>query len=268
MPQRPSAERRLAERRTPTPRRAAPHRRSGRYRRGRDPNVVSDAVKQERRSAIDRRTGGRRAGRRLRRFDRRVGNRRLGITAVFLREEILRIRESLSKSTMKVQCPSCNGPLALRSPMARNGSTLREVRCAPCRRSVTITDYGVSRILVVDDEEVIRDTLRTIFTRAGHEVARAPDGEVGLRYYGENPADAVFIDMVMPVMGGLEFIRQCRKVFPDARIVAMSGTRRYAARDPLAMARQLGAAQILRKPFTADQVLSVLDEVLELDRAS
>jgi len=68
----------------------------------------------------------------------------------------------------------------------------------------------VARILVVDDEPAQRFALRRIFERAGHEVIDAGEGAAALRAVRESPPDLVVTDMMMPVMGGDEFIRRLR----------------------------------------------------------
>lgn len=258
MSQEPGMERREGERRKVQARRCSPARRSGRRQRKRQHQVH---VEHERRSGSDRRSTTGPGGRRRRRFDRRVGDRRQN-EAAFSRREIGMIREIFSNPRAPIACPRCDQPLSIRTPVARNGSTLRDVTCSSCHRHVTIADYTIAQMLVIDDHALVRGALQKILASAGHEVIGVPDAEAGLESYREIPADVVLVDMLIPETDGLEFIRRCRKEFPDARIVALAGQRRYRAGDPLAMAKSLGPVTILREPFTQEQVLWVLDEAL------
>jgi len=72
----------------------------------------------------------------------------------------------------------------------------------------------------------------------------------------------VLLEMVMPDMSGVEFMRKLQREFPGARVIAMAGQRRHGAPDPLASAQRLGANHILRKPFTPPELLRALDLVL------
>jgi CheY-like chemotaxis protein len=84
-------------------------------------------------------------------------------------------------------------------------------------------DLFVARILVVDDDKVIRLLLRTLLERWGHSVVEAENGDEGLRYYRAAPTDLVITDIQMPVMDGLQMIKELRGDFPTAKIIAISG---------------------------------------------
>ena len=116
--------------------------------------------------------------------------------------------------------------------------------------------------MVVDDEAIVRDALAIVLSKAGHEVDEAGNAESGLRSYAQHPADVVVVDMHMPGLDGIEFIRRLLRLDPAARVVAMAGPRRHGSPDPLVMAKRLGAAHILRKPFPPNEVLGVMREVL------
>ena len=84
-------------------------------------------------------------------------------------------------------------------------------------------DLVVARILVVDDDKAVRLLLRTVLERRGHSVVEAENGDEGLRYYRVTPADLVIVDIQMPVMDGLQMIKELRGDFPTAKIIAISG---------------------------------------------
>ncbi len=259
MSQQPPIERRKRERRQLAARRAAPARRTGQRKRRPGRQVE---VEQERRTGKDRRIPLRRGGRRRRRFDRRVGDRRER-PAAFSRRQIAQIRQLVADPRIPKTCPHCQATLTISASTARHGSTGRDVICTTCHRRVTIVDYTIAHILVIDSNNIVRGALRKLLANAGHEVTGAPNAEAGLASYRTSPADVVLVDMMTPDTNGLEFIRLCRKEFPQARIVAMPGQRRAATPDPLPLATSLGVVQTLRKPFASGEVLQVLDELLK-----
>jgi DNA-binding NtrC family response regulator len=115
------------------------------------------------------------------------------------------------------------------------------------------------RILVIAEKASVRDAIREALAEVGHEVVGAADASVGLWAYQQNPADVVFIDiMVAGRMKASEFIRQIHKYSLDAHVIAVSGRSSYGGRDPLMLARELGAFQTIRAPFSQSQLLEVL----------
>jgi two-component system chemotaxis response regulator CheY len=118
------------------------------------------------------------------------------------------------------------------------------------------------RILVVDDDQHFRDMLIRVLEDAGHEVTHAANGEEGLRAYRAAPPDAVVIDLVMPGKEGIETIMQLKREFPAARVIAMSGGGRRGNTSYLEVAGKLGASRMLAKPFTIEQILGVIDDLL------
>lgn len=114
-------------------------------------------------------------------------------------------------------------------------------------------------VLVIDDEAGAREAVQQMLESAGHEVVPATGGREGLEKYRINPPDLVLVDLFMPEFDGFETILLLRREFPNAKIVAMSGN--IAAGAMLSVARRLGSAAVLEKPFTLEQLLITLDEV-------
>jgi two-component system cell cycle response regulator CpdR len=81
----------------------------------------------------------------------------------------------------------------------------------------------VARILVVDDDKALRLLLRAMLERRGHSVVEAENGDEGLRCYQAEPTDLVITDIQMPVMDGLQMIKELRGAFPMAKVIAISG---------------------------------------------
>jgi len=122
----------------------------------------------------------------------------------------------------------------------------------------------VPRILLVEDDDAVREILRKALVAAGHEVDEASNGDVAVAYYRRQAADLVITDLVMPEKDGLETIMELRRMDPSVRIVAMSGGGRTLGPGQLYLesARALGARQILSKPFTVGALLRAVAAAL------
>jgi two-component system chemotaxis response regulator CheY len=117
-----------------------------------------------------------------------------------------------------------------------------------------------ARILIVDDSSLARRTLRQILEREGHVVEDAADGAQAIERYFINRHDAVFLDMVMEGMYGLEVLRKILELNPGARVVVATADIQLATRDEV---KGAGAAAIINKPFNQAEIARVLAEVLE-----
>jgi CheY-like chemotaxis protein len=104
--------------------------------------------------------------------------------------------------------------------------------------------------------------MHRMLASAGYDVQDASNGKSGLASYRQRPTDLVLTDIVMPDMEGLEVIRELRRTDPDVRIIAMSGGGIAAAGQYLELARTFGAGSMLDKPFTQEQLLTVVAEAL------
>lgn len=101
-------------------------------------------------------------------------------------------------------------------------------------------------VLIVDDQDMVRRTLRMALESEGLTVSEAADGEQALLIYNRAPTDVVVIDIVMPNKEGIETIFELRRLSSAVKIIAMSG--RDTA-EFLEMAKKLGADHVLHKPF-------------------
>ena len=119
----------------------------------------------------------------------------------------------------------------------------------------------MARILLIDDEALVRETLRITLVKAGHAVTTARNGAEGLEIFASEPADLVVTDILMPEKEGIETILSLRKVDPAVGIIAISGGDR-SGYDVLDIARRLGADRILWKPFAREELLAAVDELL------
>lgn len=119
------------------------------------------------------------------------------------------------------------------------------------------------RVLVIDDNQDVRDLIQFILEGAGYAVELAPDGEAGLRSQRARPADVVITDIFMPNQDGLETIARLREEYPRVRVIAMSGGGGSAIKGGryLSTAREIGAHVLLPKPFGLDQLLRAVGDV-------
>ena len=118
----------------------------------------------------------------------------------------------------------------------------------------------MARILVIDDDREMRAMLKVSLMLEGHEVVMAANGKEGFAHYQGQAADLVITDLYMPDQECLETIRQFRKSFPEARIIAMSGG--TAAETMLSISKKLGAVESLQKPFEQHEFFAVVNRVL------
>jgi two-component system, chemotaxis family, chemotaxis protein CheY len=114
-------------------------------------------------------------------------------------------------------------------------------------------------VLVVDDQDQIRQLIRETLEQAGYEVDVACDGREALERYRLKSADLVIMDLLMPNQDGLEGIMTLRREFPDSRVIAMTGgTDMVGVLNFWDIARVFGANRMLQKPF---EIKDLLDAV-------
>jgi DNA-binding response OmpR family regulator len=124
----------------------------------------------------------------------------------------------------------------------------------------------MARILVMDDDDVLRGALRVVLEAAGYDVLDAGDGEAGLRLQREQGADLVLVDIFMPKRDGLGVIQALRASDAQPKIVAMSGGGHTGQQEVLTSATAVGASRTLRKPFQPRELLTAIREVLNESR--
>ena len=120
----------------------------------------------------------------------------------------------------------------------------------------------MARILVVDDEPSMRDLVALVLELDKHDVVTARDGNTALEEIEKTEFDLVITDLVMPDREGIETIINLRKSRPGLKVIAMSGGGFGSAGDYLEIAASVGAARTLAKPFSNDQLLKTVREVL------
>ena len=127
-------------------------------------------------------------------------------------------------------------------------------------------------ILIVDDEEDIRDALKMVLERAGYEVRVASDGNQAMELQRKEPAQLIITDIIMPEKDGVHTIKDLRREFPAVRIIAISGG---GGVDPiaykpgaitttayLAAASEVGADRVFSKPFDREDLIQAVQNLL------
>jgi DNA-binding response OmpR family regulator len=129
-------------------------------------------------------------------------------------------------------------------------------------RSRTNEELQVTRVLVADDDREIRAVLKLSLEEAGYEVEAVADGKHAVRAHQERPADLLITDLFMPETDGLETVGYFRARHPRMPIIAISGWKAGQKADHLRVAQVAGADAVLRKPFTMDELLDRLQDLV------
>jgi len=124
---------------------------------------------------------------------------------------------------------------------------------------------GEETILLVDDEELLRDIGKEILEQFGYAVVTAPDGETALKLYAERKQEIslVILDLMMPGMGGKQCLEQLLATASDTKVVIASG---YSVNGPAKATLKAGAKGFIKKPFELKQMLKVVREVLDQEK--
>ncbi len=121
----------------------------------------------------------------------------------------------------------------------------------------------MARILLIDDDHAVRTMLRLTLIHFGHTVFEACNGREGLEMFKHANADLVITDIVMPEKEGLEVLIELqKKQVPPVKIIAISGGGRQKAKDYLRLAKLMGAAKVLAKPFSNEVLMAAINELL------
>jgi len=121
----------------------------------------------------------------------------------------------------------------------------------------------MARVLLVDDEALVLQLFEAVLQEEHHDVTTAGDGNAAMAALARGTFDVVVTDIVMPDKEGIEMIIEMRKLKPDLPIIAMSGGGRGSSTDYLEMAALLGARKTLAKPFSTQELIDAVSEVLQ-----
>jgi two-component system response regulator AtoC len=121
----------------------------------------------------------------------------------------------------------------------------------------------MARILVCDDQEMMRDSLASTLAREGHEVTAASDGTVALQRLSAARFDLLITDLKMPRMTGIELLGEAKKLRPEMPVIMMTA---FATVQTAVEAMKLGAYDYIQKPFDGDEIKILVDRTLEHNR--
>jgi nitrogen regulation protein NR(I) len=119
------------------------------------------------------------------------------------------------------------------------------------------------RVLIIDDDESVREALKDFLEEKEFEVTTAPNGSLGIELLKENGFDILLVDLMMPGMGGLDVIREISVLHITTPVIMVTA---YASVQTAVDAMKLGAFDYVTKPFIPDELLIVINRTIELSR--
>jgi CheY-like chemotaxis protein len=122
---------------------------------------------------------------------------------------------------------------------------------------------GSERILAVDDEPIVLQTMATVLSCLGYQVDCAKSGEEAVEFVRQHDVDLILLDMIMPGINGAETFRRIKAIKPAQKAVVLSG---YADPTVLAEARRLGISQYLMKPAPVAAIATAIRGALDPQR--
>jgi len=121
----------------------------------------------------------------------------------------------------------------------------------------------MARILIVDDQEMMRDSLAATLAREGHEVVAAGDGPIAVTRLNGSRFDLMITDLKMPKMTGIELLAEARRLRPEMPVVIMTA---FATVNNAVEAMKLGAYDYIQKPFDGEEIRLLVERTLEHSR--
>ena len=116
------------------------------------------------------------------------------------------------------------------------------------------------KVLIVDDEPVVREVLRTVLVRAGYETAEAATAAEGLALFADPGVDLVLLDLMLPDRPGLAILPEMRQKRPDVPVVVVTA---YSSVESAIVAMKEGAFHYVPKPFRNEEVVHLVAQALE-----
>jgi len=117
-----------------------------------------------------------------------------------------------------------------------------------------------SKVLVIDDEKVIREGCHEVLTQEGYKVVRAERGEQGLKMIEREHFDIILLDLMMPGLSGFDVLSHVKTLHPDTSVIVITG---YATIENSIEAMKNGAFDFIPKPFSPDQLRVVVSKAIE-----
>ncbi len=120
----------------------------------------------------------------------------------------------------------------------------------------------MATILLVEDDELVRDMLTQILQRASHNVITAANGEEAIEVLKKTNPDIMITDIIMPKMSGITLISEVKSRHPKMEIIAISGGGRLDPTGYLDLSESLGASASFEKPINKEALLMAIDLLL------
>lgn len=121
-------------------------------------------------------------------------------------------------------------------------------------------------ILIVEDEKELREMLKMSLLRHKYTVLEAVDGKDAITHFKPSITDLVITDLIMPDEDGLKVIMKLREIKPAIKIIAISGGGKAGPGSYLNLAKALGADAIYSKPFSINDLISRIEELLTVEQ--
>lgn len=116
-------------------------------------------------------------------------------------------------------------------------------------------EQGRGRILIVDDQDGIRESMAGILELEGYEIFAFDDGNKALEKVRDIPFDFAFLDVKMPEIGGIEILRNIKKLHPETIVFMMTA---FAEDEMIRQALEAGASGCIHKPFEMEQIIATV----------
>jgi CheY-like chemotaxis protein len=142
--------------------------------------------------------------------------------------------------------------------VVREGSVKSLLPSLRLSEGIAFYEADPMKVLVIDDDHLVRYTLSKILQRNGYDVTTASDGKRAMAVFRDERPDVVITDIIMPEQEGIETILKIRSERPEVKIIAISGGARNRNLGYLGMAEAFGADDVISKPFEAEELLSRL----------
>lgn len=121
----------------------------------------------------------------------------------------------------------------------------------------------MASLLIIDDDFEVREMLRQMFERCGHEVVAAHNGGAAIMILNEKPVDLIITDIIMPEKEGVETITEIKRDFPNIKIIAISGGGLLGPDVYLEIAKTVGAERTFTKPVERNKLLKAIEDLLD-----
>jgi DNA-binding NtrC family response regulator len=115
----------------------------------------------------------------------------------------------------------------------------------------------MKKVLVIDDESIVRISCERTLSAEGYPVKTAGDGKSGIDLLEKESFDVVLLDIKMPDMDGIEVLKKIKSSWPDTKVIMITG---YSTVESAVKSLRLGALNFLEKPFTPDALIETIRE--------